>query len=60
MRAAVRGTLLKEESSRSSAVAYSMVSFVLLGGVLSFVLWFVLAFGLTRGSEVISSFMGMP
>lgn len=57
MRSAVRGTLLQEPGSLTQAILYSAVSFVLLAGVLSFVLWFVLAFGLTRGREVISSFM---
>lgn len=57
MRAVVRGTLLSEEGAHTKACVYSIASFVLLAAVLAFVLWFILAFGLTRGRAVISSFM---
>ena len=57
MRAAVRGTLLQEDGACSTAFMYSAISFVLLAALLSFVLWFILAFGLTRGRAVISEFM---
>lgn len=57
MQAAVRGTILREEGSWSDAVTESVISFALLALALAFILWFILAFGLTRGRAVISSFM---
>jgi len=35
----------------------SVVAFTLLSLVLTFVLWFILSFGIARGRAVISSFM---
>ena len=57
MRSAVRGTLLKEEGSKSGAVKNAVIAFVMLALVLAFILWFILSFGITRGRKVISAFM---